>query len=669
MQHPEATATPADLAYVRDHVVLVVMAKNEGPRLDRLLKSTRAQGVTKEVIYDGTHVWVPGQPELSRGFGVERRAALDTARAAYPRATWALLLDADMRLMGNLAELCTWVREAGECDNVHLVQKDAEYEYDNVRLVRLAPARECLGRTHEHWAGLGTSITDHNKLCWILDHCDGANRDVKLARDEALLRLDLADAPNSERAVFYLAQTLDGLGKLEEAIELYTRRVGMGGFEQEAWIARLRAGQCYLRAAGYTKGIGILLDAWARKPWRAEPLYQIALAMVGVSQHRGAMALADLIDTCKEQPGDLFSEPHVYGRGANDIRATSAYHVQEPDRGMQACEQLMRDPTTDKGRVLERMSWYLQKLTTDRQPQRLSVLSLFLEQGRFVATNPCVTEYGTNIRLVNYHQQNGRHYEARDADKKIRTQNVFQRPTENRGRISLVTVQESWTYTLPGAETHHEIQGLEDVRFHRELLEDNLACFTATCCECPGEEGNPQVVIGMLDLVSMHARVVPIKYAAKQKYEKNWVILDRTGMSGYPTQVKILYSINPTVVLTVDADNGEVLETKITPGPLETAGLFRNSTPPVPVRGQYVMLAHDVGRRADLNVYMHRWVWLDSSWQVIGTSEPFTIKHTGVEYACGLARAPGRPGFLRISFGVNDREAWTLDVEEPELFR
>jgi tetratricopeptide (TPR) repeat protein len=48
-----------------------------------------------------------------------------------------------------------------------------------------------------------------------------------------LLRADVAYNPKNDRAHYYLGQSLKDLGKFEEAIEMFMKRIELGGWFEE----------------------------------------------------------------------------------------------------------------------------------------------------------------------------------------------------------------------------------------------------------------------------------------------------------------------------------------------------------------------------------------------------------------------------------------------------
>ena len=97
------------------------------------------------------------------------------------------------------------------------------------------------------------------------------NEDVR-----GLLTQALEHEPENERAWFYLAQSYRDAGRTTEAADAYAKRADMGGWDEEAWTARLEHARC-LRSLGDDGGfLRQALTAFHQRPQRAEPLYDLA---------------------------------------------------------------------------------------------------------------------------------------------------------------------------------------------------------------------------------------------------------------------------------------------------------------------------------------------------------------------------------------------------------
>ena len=111
---------------------------------------------------------------------------------------------------------------------------------------------------------------------WYKDHASGSNRVDKFERDIRLLSKALKKEPDNQRYWFYLAQSYRDAGRTAEAAKTYAKRAEMGGWDEEAWYARLAAARC-LRTLGDEGGfLREAIAAFNQRPQRAEPLYDLA---------------------------------------------------------------------------------------------------------------------------------------------------------------------------------------------------------------------------------------------------------------------------------------------------------------------------------------------------------------------------------------------------------
>lgn len=217
---------------------------------------------TKEIIEEQLY-GIPGRLLDSewRDFGTNLTELMKESSGA---ASWNLRLHADMTV--EFHEGMHDFLEADEDETIQAFQVaivDTNGCFYRVPyLTRGGLEWWYVGATHEYLAPLGRN--QRPLLGMTLHHAqNGANRSDKFERDIELLRPDVEKG--DPRAVFYTAQSLENLGRLEEAAESYRRRVNMGGWEEEAWYS--------LYSEGKIRGdIQMLLEAYERRPWRHEPL-------------------------------------------------------------------------------------------------------------------------------------------------------------------------------------------------------------------------------------------------------------------------------------------------------------------------------------------------------------------------------------------------------------
>jgi glycosyltransferase involved in cell wall biosynthesis len=338
-------------------VGLMMIVKNEEKTLPRLAASLRGQidhwtivdtgstDATREVVPELFHGVGGELAEVPwEGFAPARNAAL---RAARPHTDWLLTLDADDTLDGD-------VRRAVAGQDADCIEAELDYmelSYWVPRIVRAAADWEWRGRAHEYLAlRSGSPRMARTRAVRVHHHADGGSRSEKFERELALLRKDFEETPDDPRTVFYLARVLEDGGELREAGDLYRRRLGLGGWDEEVWYARWRFGVCLLNSGRQAEAIGVLFDAWGERPWRAEPLWTLAEHYrangkwqqcweAGNIARRHTAARPD--GSATRTSDRLFVHSDVYDWRMAYERSIAAYYVGDHPTGRRLCEYLM----------------------------------------------------------------------------------------------------------------------------------------------------------------------------------------------------------------------------------------------------------------------------------------------------------------------------------------
>lgn len=277
----------------RPRIGLAMIVKNESAVIERCLASVMPFIDTWSIVDTGS---TDDTPEVIRAaltdlpgtlyerpwvdFGTNRTELMRLARGT---ADHLLLLDADMTL-----------RVEGEFptlgDDDYLLTHAGSLTYRIPRLVRGDLPWRYVGATHEYLTADGVpAVTTVLDGVLIDHHADGGSRADKFERDRRLLERAVAADPGDARSVFYLGQTYADLGLVAEAVEQYRRRVALGGWVEECFVAQLRIGEL-LADTDWSGAVAAFLAAWEIRPSRAEPLYHLARGY----RIRGAYAPAAL---------------------------------------------------------------------------------------------------------------------------------------------------------------------------------------------------------------------------------------------------------------------------------------------------------------------------------------------------------------------------------------
>ena len=275
-------------------VGLSMIVRNEESVISRALSSVRGLIDTWTIIDTGSTdktkkiierdlKGIPGQLLDSewRDFGTN---LTEMMKVSSDTATWNLRLHADM-----VVEYHEGMHDFLEADEDETIQAFQVAIVDTNGCFYRVPYLTrgglewwYVGATHEYLAPLARNQRPLLGLT-LHHHQDGGSRADKFERDLELLKPGVEEG--DPRAVFYTAQSLENLGRLEEALEFYRRRYELGGWEEEAWYSLYR----YAMIRGDVDG---LIEAYRRRPWRHEPL-TAAAALVASEGGRDDLLFLD----------------------------------------------------------------------------------------------------------------------------------------------------------------------------------------------------------------------------------------------------------------------------------------------------------------------------------------------------------------------------------------
>jgi len=277
-----------------------MIVRNEAPVIERAIASARPHIASWAICdtgsTDGTQALIraaladlPGvlTERPWKDFGHNRTEALALAE---PLADYVLILDADEILHvdeGFSPAMLT-------ADSYRIRKIRGPYQYYVPNIVRSGLNWRWVGVIHEYLHSDAERETVHLDTIRIASPPDGArSHDPDTYRRDALtLEAALIDEPENARYVFYLANAYRDCGDLDLAIRNYDRRAGMGGWEEELFVALWRGAECRLaRGDAWPDCLAAFLVAHERAPHRAEPLFVAGRA----AGRRGDWATAYLL--------------------------------------------------------------------------------------------------------------------------------------------------------------------------------------------------------------------------------------------------------------------------------------------------------------------------------------------------------------------------------------
>lgn len=693
----------------KTYLGLFMIVKNESKIIERCLNSTKGLIDFVSICDTGSsddtpaiiEKWleenkIPGRVHIRpwKGFGPSRTdsflQALEVIKElGIPRKdTYLLTLDADMVLQHRNPEKPLKKKRLRE-KGYMLMQKAWDSMYNNPRILGAWIPWICRWRTHEIWQAPGYGVPPVLDDLWIDDRNDGGAKADKFPRDEKLLLEDLAEFPNEERLVFYLAQTYMCMGpeSHHKAYDWYKRRTEMGGFWEEKYYSLYQMG-CIARDDKKDWGLAQqhFLAAFNLDSRRAEPLYEIAK----YHREKGNNALACMFaekGMALPLPRDaLFVTYAVYDYLLHQEMSISGFYV-DRTKGFKSCDFLTmyrKAPDFQRNEAYNNMNHYIQHLDCDYMPIQITGERL---QGsrlrRSVALNPSIIAspcngdggdggsgngendkqgvYLVNCRTVNYLIQNHNHY-LMGANQKIQTYSFWLRYDKN---LDLVSKQ--LVYDASNAPRHESnVEGFEDCR----MTEWNGRMYAL----CTTKEYHPDAHDAPLMALMRYApiatsgneenrvavdKVWPLQSLRKKTCEKNWLPFVHDG------KLMCIYDYEPFTILQLsppDNDSSGCQQTVVEEKLYQlNLGTWRGSAAPIPYRGGYLFVIHEVRMKDNRRVYYHRFVFMNAGLRIIKFSFPFTFMGQGIEYVAGMALAPSGDELI-LGLGIEDREAYLAIV-------
>jgi glycosyltransferase involved in cell wall biosynthesis len=258
-------------------------------------------------------------------FGTNRTELL---KEAHAKTDWILCLDADMTL-DSIGEYP--LTDAG------LVRYTGSTDYAQALLLSGRKSWQYVGKTHEYVEAVTVGATTGPAPGWaVTHHADGASRADKGERDLAAL-LPEAEAGDA-RAMFYLARTFEDMGRFDDAVHWYKRRILAGGWDEERYCSQLAIGRIRMDA-------NELRLALAMRPQRAEAWLYLSQVAFNEGHFDEAQLFAEQ-GMNAQYPGNeyLFVDRWIYRWGFRLERSVAAWWGGNHDLCREDTEILLADP-------------------------------------------------------------------------------------------------------------------------------------------------------------------------------------------------------------------------------------------------------------------------------------------------------------------------------------
>ena len=470
-------------------------------------------------------------------------------------ADYVLLLDADMILNTNefKKELIT------EYDMCYILQGSDNFYYQNVRIVKNNGYFNYVGVTHEYMSSPNGSktISFPKNIIFINDIGDGGSKSDKFERDVKLLTGAIKDEPNHDRYHFYLANSLHDLGRNEEAITTYKRRIEIGGWNQEVWYSYYRIGICYRNLGKIENAICAWMEGYNYLQSRVENIYEIVHHYRLISKHTLANTFYNIgKDIIKKKPNRddyLFLHNDIYTYKLDyEYTIIAAYvGIKNINNEIITIMNVCNDDSI-KDNLLRNMKFYKDVLkpchtiTFDDTVER----TVNGHQIKLRSSSSCMipkkdlSGYMLNIRYVNYYIDGGGGY--LECNDNIATYNRSIDLTNE-----FIIKNDKW---FDVKELSKRYIGVEDVRIFNA---SNNILFIGTGQH---DNGNLGIVCGVYDTKKEFLETNEITSSfSNNSCEKNWVNVD------YKNSTHIIYNWCPLKICQLNLNKIHIVEERKMP--------------------------------------------------------------------------------------------------------
>jgi tetratricopeptide (TPR) repeat protein len=740
------TITGIDENPTKKTIALNMIVKNEGKIILRLLESvlplidaycicdTGSTDDTKDLIRDffkNLPTPIPGVivEEPFRDFGYNRTYALEACRELLPTIDYALLLDADMIMnitnSNNIDDF-----KQGLCkDYYHIFQGSPTYYYKNVRIVKnrdINSGFSYWGVTHEYInapPGAISETIDRDTL-FINDIGDGGAKGDKSARDIRLLEKGLEEHPNNDRYTFYLANTFRDAGMHEKAVDMYKKRIDIGGWIEEVWQSYYSMGKSFMDMGEENKAIIAWMGGYNAYPARIENLHRIIEYFRVRGKNQLAYEFFKMADKSRRKYTNwseyLFLERDAYDFKIDYELTIAGYYIDQAtlkEDGYDLVETTMKvldypyAPEHIFTNVLSNYKFYSPKKskscivssemnalnavindvgkTVFKRPSIGSKKSEFecpgFDPAVFNRSTPSIimrneNEYIVNVRFVNYRIDDAGNYVNQA---QIITHNVIAVIAKSGSEY---IIKEEFLLEYDREPDNYYV-GLEDVRLFLDNNNNNDKIMYAANRGVVSESGPIMRVemgeISLLEKKTVNSKI--IESPENRTTEKNWTLFSDPTTN----EMKCVYSWWPLVIGNIkesedrkkfefvqeseDRKKFEFSETHRISSDKSCMRHLRGSTNGVTIGDEIWFLCHTVSYE-DRRYYYHTWVVLDAYTYAVKRCSPFfTFEGEKVEYTLGFIST----GFMKlesdsiefiVGYSLLDKSTQFMKIKQSLIF-
>ena len=570
---------------------------------------------------------------------------------------YVILLDADMIL-----EITNFDKSIlNSAQSFFILQGDNSFYYQNLRIIRNNGLYKYIGVTHEYIdTPKNNTIINLNKSdIFINDIGDGGSKSDKFERDIRLLTDGIKDEPNNHRYYFYLGNTYHDLGKYEEAIPFYIKRIEFGGWQEEVWYSYYKLGLCYKKLNKFSNALYYWLEGYDFYPNRLEALYEIIKYYRENSKHKLCYKFYNLANEILEQ--NFNKDTYLFLH--NDVYTYQLYYeytifaaycgIKNIDKQIISIFNNSNN-NMEIDNVLSNMKFYKQILQNKTLYYLDSSINLNInnENINFISSSSCLIKkpnsdgYFCNIRYVNYYiEPNGSYI---NCEKHIISINKF---VEFDKKFNII--KEQWMDLIYDGRLY---MGVEDVRIYYDNYKNKIV-YIGTGYHCNNQIG---ILSGDYDTNNNKFAINELKQTFNQSScEKNWIFVDYKGEN------HVIYDWYPLKICKLENNNLNLVETRTMPKIFSRVrgsscgyiynkkiGENNNGNIVIDITEPEIWFINHIVSYESPRHYYHMISVFDSSMNLLRYSAPFKFEGESIEYCLSIIVEDDR---VLINYSTWDR--------------
>jgi tetratricopeptide (TPR) repeat protein len=471
---------------------------------------------------------------------------------------FTILLDADMIL-----ELNNFDKNMlNNANYFNILQGNDSFFYQNMRIVKNDGLCKYVGVTHEY-----IDLPPNSKVSgfeksqiFIRDIGDGGCKSDKFERDIRLLLEGIQNEPNNVRYYFYLANSYHDLGRFDEAITNYKKRIEFGGWKEEVWYSYYRIGLCYKKMNKLSDAFYYWLEGYEFYPERLEGLYEMLKHYRCSSKYKLGKTIykmcREILDKNEKRDQYLFLHNEIYISQIYYEYSIVAAYVGVKNINYEVIQVLNNSNIEgEMNNLLSNLKFY-KDILTQKSKYILdnSINSNINGQDiKLTSSSSCLiknydgTGYKLNVRYVNYDMTNNGGY--LNCDKNVINANKYVEFDNNFNIIKEQFIEIDYDETK-------RIIGVEDIKIYHNKYTNKLM-YIGTSSHKNHKIG---IASGEYNINTKKLDINELTQTFNNTgCEKNWIFCD------YKNDNHIIYDWYPLKICKLENNNINIIEIKKMP--------------------------------------------------------------------------------------------------------